>query len=328
MNSSFFQNNGAQRPFSYIINSVEISFVELFATAYDFTLDTVGTVFSGDVTGNFSDNADASTALTELATATTTMFPTVTASAISSITAVPGAIEIDCSNVEWDGSGNVLVYLYGNWNENGEGVNEFVFLSGSELTTDQPTFATEFADEMETEINSRLDTANGFTLTRVGNVLTLSSTGRLSFYLSELTTNPLTFSYENDLSTPPTTNILTPVADAAMDVGGVGEPRVNVGVFPSSQISLDTNQTADLEQSLTITANTGINTIPTLTSATGGPTGIHTTYSVFDYAGMEITTFTGSVSATSESDFTTVNNQIIAAINSNTETPYRLYGCR
>lgn len=54
----------------------------------------------------------------------------------------------------------------------------------------------------------------------------------------------------------------------------------------------------------------------------------NSTYTVADYAGNQISTFTSSVASSTDSDLATVLNNIVTAVNNNTETPTDFYAYR
>ena len=123
----------------------------------------------------------------------------------------------------------------------------------------------------------------------------------------------------------PTSGFITLFADPGAYVGpdGMTVSEGVVGNPASRNIDIDLGTTTNIEASMTIVNNSGVATLPTLLATDGGPTtsGTHSTYTVTDYSSMEVTTFTGSVTDASMSDETTVLNEIVSAINDNTETP-------
>ena len=193
------------------------------------------------------------------------------------------------------------------------GLDYFITVSSN---SDSATVVTEIAAATPTEIFG-----SGIALS---SVLNITATGPTQLTLSAVdnTVSGFNFAAGNNLQ-----QIVVSSAETIELVGsgtGITVNSFDRYIEAAKFVDIDLGTSTNIEASLTVTANSGTMTAPTLTATDGAPgvsNNIHTTYTVNDYANMEVTTFTGSVSSASDSDLTTVLNTINTAINSNTETP-------
>ena len=152
------------------------------------------------------------------------------------------------------------------------------------------------------------------TVTRSGDIITLSSTSILNvswFIPEEWTVNPVV-------------TVVTPTEDAR-----TVDPVIdrffafNIGRSATVSIVIDTNQTNDISQELTITRNDGTDTEPTITALHGTTaSGTASSYTLTDYAGTEVAALT----ATSGESPTSIVNRLVTAVDANTETPIDFRG--
>ena len=271
-------------------------------------------------TGNFTANSDDTSVLTQLGNSIAGLHTDITWDGVISaltIPAIPSSITIDYTNAALDTS-NLFVseYFYGNWNTGGEDDAEFVFFFG--------TGTIEAAvDAIETAMNNVLDTTGGFTLTRNGLILTLSSEGRLSFTESSSATDGSTFNFSFWETAPVITQVLPTPGQTYAD----GDGMFNGGqdVFTGDTITVDLGTSQNIETMLTVTQNGGSNTAPTLSATDGVPGsgggGVLSTYTVRDHEGSVVSSFTKSVASDTDNDLADVLSSVISIINTNTQTP-------
>ena len=113
----------------------------------------------------------------------------------------------------------------------------------------------------------------------------------------------------------PEADIATPLADAAAIPNNT---EVTVGRDESLLMEIDTNQTADLEQLFTITANTGLDTDVVVTAIHGSPqSGVSSSYTARDYSNTELATFT----VPSQQTLGSVLNRLEQVVDNSTESP-------
>lgn len=141
-----------------------------------------------------------------------------------------------------------------------------------------------------------------------------------AIYESEVTTT----SFDSDNYTA--TQALTQIARAAIGLHDniTWDSEIDSDVQGRKYVDIDLGTDSDINASLTVTANSGSNTAPTLTATNGisiDSDGTHTTYTVTDYDGRQVTTFTSSVNDSDSDDIASVVSQIYNAANNNTETP-------
>ena len=132
-------------------------------------------------------------------------------------------------------------------------------------------------------------------------------------YMAEET---VTIAIDNDFSYPLT------VTD--MNVGGQtytinsGSDTVTSGFPEARRITINTNQTADIRQELTLTMNGGFYISNYLTAIHGEPgTGTASSYTLTDYSGTEVV----SLTATSGEVVSSIFARFETAVDDNTETP-------
>ena len=261
-----------------------------FSTAYSFTLDTGGAVFNGAVGGNFTDNANADTALTELSSAVTTMFPTVTASTVTD-----GVIDGDTATMATRDTGRGPVPA-----------DEWALRDGIEVTANSVVYTT-WDDWVGNFLLFQPAAGGTNTLNRLDRILVELGTASVTFNLTGANTtavNSRLFGIDSVV-----TQDGTPPADGELTVTGFLDGRA---------ISLDTNQTTNIAQTLVLTMNNGQNIESELTAINGGgTTGIASTYTLNDYAGTELAVLT----ATSGETLTSILGRLETVVDDNTETP-------
>ena len=265
-----------------------------------------------------TDSSDVDSALTQIGTAIAAIDTNLTWNNVISdfdVTDTPGQITIDFTDAVWPSSATLyLEYLHGNWSTAPNG--EAAVISGSGTTV------SDIVDEIEIEMNSKL--ASGFTLTRNGLVLTLSSPSILTFSINLSLGGTATFVFDTDWTTPP---VITQVLPTPGQTYEEGDNEVNVGndAFNGRSITIDLGTNQDIEPLLSVTRHAGSNTDPMLIAthglSTGGGNNTLSTYTVTDYNNSVITSFPSSVASASDSDISNVISSAISAINSNTENP-------
>ena len=307
---------------------------DITVSTYSYDPDTSDAIYSHTVDGGFSDNANTSTALTELGT----------------------AIAASHSNITWDGnvvSGSVLF-----------GARTFVGSTGFDPVYDQPGSATLWGPQswgllssttIESDDSTSVSFSSSDTFSTFNNnhlVLnnTLSSGSENSFNRLGIVSGD-TIRLVNEANTGSgvfevgtiTTTLDLPNASGDVNLYQLINGRDYTGtmgfsssfltnvdaahlqlqpVFDASHIDIDLGTSNNIDSSFTITMNSGSNVDETITNfdpVTGS--GLHSTYTVVDYSGTQITSFTSSVDASSESDVDQVAQIISNSINNNVETP-------
>lgn len=244
------------------------------------------------ITGTFAADSNASTALTALATAVTSRYPTVTASSVSAVDYFAGTASYNTrdtvglvSGDRWDiqdsNLGSADSVSYSSWND----------MLGNWFVSGDRNFLVGFSGELTLTIGAASATFN----TGTGQA-TVGTSNEVSIELISIVTQS---------GTPPTTG--------SLDITGTTDGMA---------ITLDTNQTTNINQLLTITANDGVFTVPELTATIDGvppATGALSSYQVTG-PGFSMA-FTSSVRSTSDSDLPDLLSSIENAVDSNTELP-------
>ena len=279
---------------------------------------------SGDVTLRINDSSSTSNDDFDFDSSFTTqpivrvLTPTVGAPAQDGDTELVGnSIEIDYTNAVITSS--YFEYFFGNWNTRApSGESAIVSLQG-------PIPLADIVAEYVSEMNSVIRTDDGFTLTQddTGLILTLSSAGRLSFAINLFSTDHDAFDFRSDWITPP---VVTQVLPTPGQTYGEDDARVDIGTdtFTGRAITIDLGTQTDIDTLLTIVQNGGRNTDPILVAThgfSGGGSQPSSTYTLTDYNGNVIDTFTRSVPVSTDSDVAAVITQAIGLIDMNTETP-------
>ena len=184
------------------------------------------------------------------------------------------------------------------------GGDNTVFLSGS------PTIQ-QVIDEIETGLTNHIAQFPQVTLTRNGDVFTLSSTGNLQFVVADLGAAGDVFELgTNDWGTPPVITQVLP-ADGAGRVFNDDDAAANIGADELVSITIDTNTEENLSQLLIMSPRNGTNVRPVLTSIDGTTgAGAQTTYTVIAPDGSQAGTFTSAVTASNLSDLPTVLGRV------------------
>ena len=220
------------------------------------------------------------------------------------------SIEIDYSAVTCTGA--YSEYFFGNWHTNSPS-GEQASVSGS-LSTAQ------VVDEIESEMNSVLN--DGFTLTRDGLILTLSSEGRLVFSVNDSNNISNTFGFDTTWSTDPLISPVLPVAEVNRIEGS---PEIDIGIdaFTGKSVTVDFVVEDNLTTVLTAIPGTSTNfdLREIVTDGFAGDDTPQSMYSVFDYNNSQFTNISSSVGSPTADDRASVMGQIATAINTNTENP-------
>ena len=260
---------------------------------YNFTLDSSGAVFAGSISGTFASGANATTALTAIGSAVTTMFPTVTASAVTAITDFPtgdSSYTFDFNNLETpDGTAIEYPFASAGIPTVTVGSDSIAVLNASYDTA--ADFAADFAS---------VGGPDGWVITSDGSVLTVIA--------------PTAASGEV---------LVAQVVDGNVIRYDLIDNNPTQVLAAGQSITLDTNQNADIAQMLTITANDGTRTVPNITAIHGAaPAGTASSYTITDYDNMQV----GVGTATSAETLSSALSRMATAINLNQETPIDFRG--
>ena len=262
-------------------------------STYSFDIDTSDTVFSGTVTGTFATNANASAALTTLGSAVTTMFSTVTASAVTT-----GDVTITETFSTRDTTYSGFDFPDDSWD-----IRDGQFINSSNSVSYTSW------DDM------------------VGNWLALPFSN-LPFARDNLVPATITLSFGAASATFNVADEFLDQAELTSIVTQTGTPDTSGELTVSEtidtvEITLDTNQTADIAQILNITANDGAVTTPIVTVLHGTvANNISSTYTITDYDNMQV----GVGTATSAETLNSALTRMVTAVNLNTETPIDFRG--
>ena len=280
--------------------------------SYSYDPDTANSVYSHDVTGIFSSGATTNTALTELGT----------------------AIAASHTDITWDG--NVV--------------------TGSSLFTDETTVEDTY-DSGDISGGGRFD----FVTTSLGETsVTFTSSDNMSVFNNMfLLFNTDGTAFDNNVSTGQVYRFRfvdnSAQVSGTFEIGTIATGDVgtrssmwvqllngtdyegtftvnqnfwqNADLFASLQveasyIDINLGTSNNIESSFTITANNGTNVDETITNFDPvSGSGVHSTITVTDYAGMEVASFTNSAGAPGDDTTSQVGAQIVNAVNNNTETP-------
>ena len=298
--------NGGTETHAYEVGSI------VSQTGTPNTSGNISVVFLGEsneLTGTFSANANATTALNNIRTAILNAgYPGVTVStpaSASEATSFSGTIPTrDGSAVgsnEWDlrsntshqgASANTRVE-YSTWNDF---VGNYLHLSTTSSNEETIYRYDDYGNRtVELTIGSATATFNVTDVTAAG---TFGSNSHPILVLGSIV---------SQTGTPPTSGSLD--YELSADIQTVG-------------VEIDTNQSTNISQTVVMTANGGNATRAILTAQDGqGGSGVLSTYTVTDYSGNQVTAFTSSVTDSSMSDEATVVTNIVNAINNNVETP-------
>ena len=280
-------------------------------TSYVFDVDTADSLFTGDVSGSFSNNANADTALTELSTAVTTMFPSITASSISAGSLFDTA------------EGSSAFFGTGSRDQTGAlGIASWDLRDAANTSTSTTVNYSTWDDWVGNFYANQFPSANISTL---ASNYDGTGSGQLTLTDPSDSSNTATFNVSVSSATFATQPVLSITSVASQNgTPPTDTPSWNLVLtieLPGRSITFDTNSTTNIDSSLTLTANSGTNILNSITAIDGMSTDPHSTYRVVDYSGTEVTAFTASVLTAGTSDETLVLNRIVSAINSNTETP-------
>ena len=208
---------------------------------FSINFDTSGAIFANPVDGELAPDADVREALMQFETQITAEYPAFEFSEVTHHTAQASSIEINCTNAAVQ-SGAHTIYLHGNFINDDAGFIAVPIDAGSD--------AGDIADDIETQLRSDLrDTL--FTVDREGNDITLSSTGRIVFWMSDESADE-TFTFSTSTwSSRPRIRELEPILDAATKRDG--SPVFDLGSDAGRSILINTLQNGNPSNSATYT---------------------------------------------------------------------------
>ena len=307
---TFYVASNSDLPITYSVDSIVINTGDTSATSYVFDIDQSDAIYAGDVSGTFSSDSDNNASLAELGTAVTTMFP-----AISVSTAIDDVIRTTLEPATRTARETGTLFSSNEWDLRDPTTSPFpgtsvAYASWSDWVNQryyQRRQSGTFRSQIVAYFNRNL--ANP----RVGTVEFTIGSATATFNATAISLNSTSESFSlgsliSSTGTPPTTGSITTVL------------TTHDG---ARSITFDTGTTTDITSSLLLTRNTGLSLISEISAVDGGspdPTP-HSSYTVNDYDGNEVTSFTSSVPSGASSDSASVINQIVAAINTNVETP-------
>ena len=150
------------------------------------------------------------------------MYPTLEFSEVSHHTAQASSVEINCTNAATVSSGTRTIYLHGNFLNDDAGYVEIPNIPAGEGGVE---LATRIEGILEPEGSPSL-LRSLFSLDRSGAELTLRSTGRVHFWISDSTTGD-TFSFPTSTwATRPAVRELTPEFGSRRETGN---PAIDIG---------------------------------------------------------------------------------------------------
>ena len=269
-------------------------------------MDTTDAVFNGNVTGTFVNNATATQAVTAMALATTTMFPTITSGTVYD-GLIPdvgngfafGARDQDGVIGSWDLRSTASVVgssvEFTSWND---WVGNFFGYGGN-----SPGF-----------------TAISNLIISEGNQSNISLTIR---NLSDQSISATFVVSAVSLDTNYFYGLESIIAQSGIPSSDTTFWSVSLtGDVGAKSIDLNTNQNVNIAQVFTIALNSGLNVVNSIMASDGSPgNGLTSTYTVIDPFGTEVTSFTSSVASVVDTDVATVIQTIVTAINNNIEMP-------
>ena len=314
------RNKPASGDYTIRVDAVELSFdnsggsflVSTGPASYSLDLNTgSGAPFETAITGTFSANADAATALGELEAAVEGDYP---ATSQTRQTAIVGDTDV---LVTYNGAATPVSRFVNGVDFVGVNLAGGLEFLGFPL----PLSSSETLGQYITRVNGT--TVGGVTLTRVSSTqFRVTSTTRK---LRNVGTNAYGAAGSSSASDESRDTSVAFTRDS--NTGGWNAALPYAGTIGVSITNIDTDQQQNLAGSLTLTANGGMNVTGTLNSgfsdgvAPTVTTGMASTITVNDYSNGEITSFTASVPSASDTNIATVNTQIVNAYNTNTENP-------
>ena len=256
-------------------------------------------------------NATASDFLNQAADVLIADHPTVTKSSVTTITAVPSSIELDYSAAVLNTGRTGLLFNRINGTSFGvpDGTDRTIRPLLTIATTDTVTTV---VDNLETVLSN--NAADEVTVTRAGNIITITSTGELDFSLGG---NATSTAWRQDVGFA-TEPVITATVDGTVTTINTFSAKQLFGNHEEMSITIDTNQGADLQQAVFVSGNDGTNVIPHLRASIDGEqaTGsILTSYRAIAPSGTEAFMFNSSVSSAALSDLDSVINMFVTGVN-------------
>ena len=230
------------------------------SASYVFEIDTSQVVYPGFISGSFTDNSNATSALNQLSTAVLGEFAGVTTSAVSNAPVIGMDVTYDLSGLTYPAStGSGLSYLrVGSTDLEGASI---LYLSLPVNTTfnSATELVAALSDSLSTGVNSQITPAGTYVVT------TLTDSVRVTSTDSVLETGSKFVVLDSALVTGLT------VTDNHTDTTYTNTSNAISGKPSGKMIMFDTNQTTNLSQSLVITQNNGFATDPIISAQHGTP---------------------------------------------------------
>ena len=307
----WFYSGGGDAPAQWSITDMTINTGYAYPALYNLYIDTLGTIFSGQVFNTFSANDNATLALEQIGTEVEAKFSTIEAGSVFNST-------ISTSND----------HSYTSYNTGTSFVssNQWAMRTGELYNSPQLSFST-WSDLVNNYLIEGANSGNPFyslgglvqfvfTTHITGSTITFTSGVNTATYnlirsVAQRTTND--FGHIWQLGTLVSSSGTPPTSGAIDITYGI--------VLSAKAITLDCNTTTDISQTFTITARSGSNITEEISATDGVLGGTASTYTLTDYSGTEITSLTSSVTDSSLSDLASVLTRLASAVNTNTETP-------
>ena len=198
---------------------------------YSINFDTTGAVFENSINrATLPPDRNAIDAIGDIEEAITDLYPAFEFSEVSHHTAQASSVEINCTTAAIQ-SGAHTIYLHGNFMN-----------SGSVIAVDIP--AGSDAGGIATAIENALesDERSLFEVDRLGNEITLRSTGRVNFWISD-SADGETFSFPTSIwATRPAVRELEPEFGSRRETGN---PPIDIGSDAGLSVFINTMQNAN-----------------------------------------------------------------------------------
>ena len=305
-----FENITEEQGFEYTITDVSINTGASSATSYVLNMDVDNNTFPGNVTNTLGNELTATASVTSIANAVTTMFPSITSGTVYD-SLVPETASRDTISGKQD-SGNITTFQWGLRTTGVDGSLSALYTSWDDWIGNFFSLGGGFGDYGDL----------------VATALAEGNFSNMVLTVSDRTDATVTATFVVDIlsSTSGSDDIYMRLQSITSQTGVPLQSGNVTAIFTadvgSKAIDLDTNQSANLSQMLTLTPNTGSDIMGEVSASDGTPAnGQASTYTIVDAYGSEITSFTSSVALASDADIASVISTIVGAINSNTETP-------
>ena len=293
--------------------------------SYSYDPDTANVVYTHEVTGSFSSGANTNTALTQLGTAIAASHSSITWDGVINTSEAADFVTVSLGAVRGPAPLSIGTSSYGPMG----GAFGFDIRDDQAGTTPYEWTIGDAWDTLEGKyLIASPNSSTQYDSIVAGGFVEISwANNQRGTYLVTSTHDTTSFGKVWLLGALLRSTGLLPEYNPSTSTGIVlssgGGDVVNISaVYNSSHIDIDLGTGSNIESSFTITANNGLNvdeTVINFDPVSGG--GVHSTITVTDYAGMEITSFTNSSDSPGDNTTTEVGTQIVNAINLNTETP-------